>query len=39
VQIDRRIHGANLSYERADMQRNVLAVMRRRIAEAREAER
>jgi len=33
--VDRRIHGANLSYERAGMQQNLLRVMRERIAHER----
>ena len=37
VQVDRRIHGGNLSYERADLKRGVVRVMQQRIA-ARRAE-
>jgi GT2 family glycosyltransferase len=33
--VDRRIHGANLSYARAGMQSHLLLAMRRRIAARR----
>jgi glycosyltransferase involved in cell wall biosynthesis len=38
VHVDRRIHGRNLSYERAGMQHHLLLAVQRRIAAAREAE-
>lgn len=35
VHVERRIHGANLSYERGDMQHGLLLAMQRRLAAAR----